>query len=532
MNLPTFGDIASGIRMLTRLPPILRRPLTSEEAHAILRDHLKNRERNFLTLARDGIYGNPRSPYRRLLESAGCAYDDLEQLVRKDGLESAVYSLYRQGVYLTVDEHKGRRPVVRGNMTFRIAPADLHNPSLRSDMFGRTSSSRGSSTLVPLEFASVRRQTTELFIDLQARGGLNWLHSIWLMPGGGALVRMIRYTFCGAAPDQWFSLGDLKSSGLHSRYLWSSRVLRWASLMAGFPLPPPKYVGLQNPLPIARWMEKVLSSGRTPHLHSYPSCIVRICQTAFDHGITLRGAQFTMGGEPTTAARLAVVEAVSARASIRYATSEASILGLGCIAPEEPDDVHFLHDRCAVIQPGDESPPGIPAEALLVTSILPRCRTILLNVSLGDQATVMQRRCGCAMDALGWTTHLHTIRSFEKLTAGGVTFLDTDLIHVLEEILPVRFGGGPTDYQIVDEETDDGSPRVRLLVHPRLGPLSVDDVRRAFLDAIGEGSGVERVMMLVWRDAGLPIIERMEPKVTAGGKILHVHLERGGDRTE
>jgi hypothetical protein len=523
--LPTFGDLVSAGRFLVNLPKVLRHPITSKEAHATLRDQLQSREANFLTHARDAIYQNHASPYRRLLKVAGCEYGDLERLVRKEGLEGALHFLYRQGIYLTVEESKGRRAVIRGSTTFEIAPAALSNPKLVSDLVGQTSSSRGNSTLVPIEFASVRRQTTDLFIDLQARGGLNWLHAIWLMPGGGALVRMLRYTFCGAAPDRWFSLADSKSSGVHRRYLWSSRVLRWASFMAGFPLPRPKYVGLQNPLPIARWMENVLMSGRTPHLHSYPSCIVRICQTAFDHGINLRGAQFTMGGEPTTAARLAVVEAVGARASIRYATTEASILGLGCIAPEAPDDVHFLHDRCAVIQPGNGSPRGIPAEALLVTSILPRSRSILLNVSLGDQATVIRRHCGCAMEALGWTTHLHTIRSFEKLTAGGVTFLDTDLIRVLEDVLPTQFGGGPTDYQLLDEESPDGKPRVRLLVHPRLGPMDPAQVRQTFLDAIGAGSGVERVMMLVWRDAGLPIVERQAPRVTSGGKILHVHLD-------
>jgi hypothetical protein len=57
---------------------------------------------------------------------------------------------------------------------------------------------------------------------------------------------------------------------------------------------------------------------------------------------------------------------------------------------------------------------------------------------------------------LGWTTHLRDIRSQEKLTAGGMTFLDTDLIRVLEEVLPARFGGAPTDYQLVEEEAEEG----------------------------------------------------------------------------
>ena len=531
-TLPTFGDIVSGVRLLARLPPILRRPLTSEEAHAILHDHLENRERNFLTLARDGIYGYPRSPYRRLLESAGCAYGDLERLVRQNGLESALYSLYRQGVYLTADEYKGRRSVVRGNMTFRISPADLHNPSLRSDMFGRTSGSRGPGTLVPMEFAAHRNYSADALLEMEARGGRDWLHAIWLMPGSGALIRVMRYNFCGTRLARWFFLVEPRTEGLHPRYYRSVQALRLAALLAGVRLPRPEFMGLHDPLPITRWMGEVVRAGKTPHLQAYASCVVRICQTALKHGIDLKGARFTMGGEPTTSARLAIVRQVGAEALVRYATADASGLGLGCMAPQVPDEVHFLHDRCAIAQPGENSTAELPPDALLLTTVRPKARLILLNVSLGDQAAVSQRRCECPLERLGWTRHLHTIRSFEKLTVGGASFLDTDLIRVLEEALPARFGGGPTDYQLLDEESADGKARVRLLVHPRLGPMDPAQVRQAFLDAIGAGTGVERVMMLVWRDAGLPIIERTEPSATAGGKILHVHLERGGDRTE
>jgi hypothetical protein len=46
----------------------------------------------------------------------------------------------------------------------------------------------------------------------------------------------------------------------------------------------------------------------------------------------------------------------------------------------------------------------------------------------------------------GWTRHLHTVRSFEKLTVGGMNLLDLDLIGILDEMLPARFGGGPTHY--------------------------------------------------------------------------------------
>jgi hypothetical protein len=64
---------------------------------------------------------------------------------------------------------------------------------------------------------------------------------------------------------------------------------------------------------------------------------------------------------------------------------------------------------------------------------------------------------------------------------------------------------------------------VRLLVHPRLGPLESDAVGRAFLDAVGTGGGAERVMALAWREGNVLTVERRAPMTTAAGKILHLH---------
>ena len=122
------------------------------------------------------------------------------------------------------------------------------------------------------------------------------------------------------------------------------------------------------------------------------------------------------------------------------------------------------------------------------------------------------------------------IRSLEKLTAGGMTFLDTDVVRVLEEVLPARFGGGPTDYQLVEQETEDGRPQLRLLVHPALGTLDPAAVAEVFLAVISRGPGAEAVMGLAWRDAELLRVERSAPLATAAGKILHLHVARGGSR--
>ena len=67
---------------------------------------------------------------------------------------------------------------------------------------------------------------------------------------------------------------------------------------------------------------------------------------------------------------------------------------------------------------------------------------------------------------------------------------------------------------------------MRLLFHPAVGPLEPARVAEAFLAAIGTGSGAQRIMGTVWRDAKLLKVERRAPVAAASGKILHLHIAR------
>jgi hypothetical protein len=107
-----------------------------------------------------------------------------------------------------------------------------------------------------------------------------------------------------------------------------------------------------------------------------------------------------------------------------------------------------------------------------------------------------------------------------------MAFLDTEIIHVIEDELPKMFGGGPTDYQLLEDERDDGKPQLRLVIHPRVGSLDVDKVKETFLQKIASGSGAEKLTSLVWRDTDMVTVERGAPKTTSTGKIQHMHIER------
>ena len=506
-----------GGRLLRGLPRYLRHPLTPRQAREILHQRQQGREADFLELVRRAILEVPESPYRILLRYAGCDYEDIARLVHGDGVEAALRALHREGVHLTVDEFKGRRPVARGGLEIEVDPGRLRNPVADPSLWGRTSGSGGGATYVPIGLESIHDRAVNTYLALDARGGARWHNAVWGAPG---MAPMLWYSVCGGPAARWFSKLDPGMAGVDARYRWSVRILRWRSRLAGVSLPSLEPVPLDDPRPIALWMASVLRKGEVPHLWGAPSSALRLCRTAAENGIDLTGARFTVTGEPVTESRLAALRDAGAEAVPDYGSAESGgPLAQGCLAPEAPDDVHFFDDLHALIQAEGS---GFPTGALLVSTLRRTAPFVLLNVSMGDQAVVVDRRCGCALEALGWRTHLHTIRSYEKVTAGGMTFMDADVIRVLEEVLPRRFGGGPSDYQLVEEETSEGHPRLRLLVAPEVGPIDPGAVADAFLSALAAGSRGARVMALQWRVGGFVHVDRRAPVPTAAGKVLHV----------
>src|SRR5262249_53153392 len=122
------GALRLAVRFLRRLPGHLRRPLTVDEAAAMVRARRARREADFLDLMARTVYADSGSPYHRLLGLAGCELGDLERLVRMEGVEGALQVLFRAGVYLTIDEFKGRRAARRGSATIEVEAAWLPNP--------------------------------------------------------------------------------------------------------------------------------------------------------------------------------------------------------------------------------------------------------------------------------------------------------------------------------------------------------------------------------------------------------------------
>ena len=143
----------------------------------------------------------------------------------------------------------------------------------------------------------------------------------------------------------------------------------------------------------------------------------------------------------------------------------------------------------------------------------------MLNVESDDYGELEARDCGCLMGRLGYRLHLHSIRSWEKLTSEGMNFIRADLVQLVEEVLPHRFGGAATNWQLAEDELD-GLPRVAVIASPRLGPLDDAKVVAAVIDHLDTAPGGSGDYGQRWREAGTLHVTRREPYATGASKIF------------
>jgi len=517
-----LGHVAPYVRFAAGLVKHFGDPLARERAGQDAARRLLARGPALADLLEQRIWRHDRSPYRRLLEAAGWQRAKLGRHLEQVGVEAALSDLAESGVYVTLEEFKGKRPIVRGDCTIPVTEDDFDNPDLTSRLDVRSGGTRSAGTHVPvtLEFATALAEDTALLFDEWRL----WEHAqaIWLPMGGSAFIALLIYAKLGRAPVKWFS--HLRGAELERSERWAPRLLSVIGRLAGTRVARPEFAPAAAAPEIARWMAAMIREGRPPCLTTYASSAVRVGSAAVQAGLDLRGAAFITIGEPMTDAKRRAIEPSGARVIVRYAMTEAGIIGYGCGTPVADDDLHALESDLAVIrQDVAVGADGPTVGGLLFTSLLPSAPKILLNVQSGDYATLERRDCGCAFGRAGYRTHLSGVRSFEKLTGEGVTFATSNLISVLEDVLPARFGGQPTDYQVVEHEGSDGLPHLLLLVHPALGDLDEVALKNTFLEHLATDKTARR-FSLIWRQANIVEIRRAAPIATKKGKILPFHL--------
>jgi hypothetical protein len=527
-----LADLKMYARFAWGLRGFLREAITLEEAEAIVRKRLAEREDNFLRLVEKGIFGYARSPYLPLLKLAQVELGDIQDMVRRKGLEDTLRALREAGVYVTFEEYKGREPMVRDGAVIPVGAHDFDNPYLRRYYYRESGGTTGAATRAPTDLDHLAAQAPALMLFQHAHGLLDVPNAMWLgvLPDGSGLNWTLRQALLGQVVEKWFSPKVIQDLRLPLKFRIANQFIVRMGQLFGAPLPRPQPLSLDEAVVVARWMARTLETHSACHVSTQVSQALRVCIAAQEEGLDLRGAVFLVGGEPPTPAKVRMVTQIGARWIPGYWLADAGCVGQGCCQPVDCNDIHLFKDAFALTQcrrrvPGSE----MSVDAFHLTTLLPTSPKLLLNVETDDYGLIERRACGCPLESYGFTEHVRHIRSFSKLTGEGVTLVGSEMIRILEEVLPARFGGSPLDYQLLEEEDGQGFTRLSLLVSPKVEIADETEVSEAVLEALSQSSIAADLARAIWGQAGTLRIRRMEPILTARGKLMPLHLAHGSD---
>ena len=474
-----------------------------------MRGWLASRESSFLALLERAVYAHPGSPYLPLLRAAGMELGDVRRLAAERGLEGALEELRNNGVCATLDEFKGRGAVGDGA---------FDNPLIAGHYWAASGGSRGTSRRVAVDLTRLEQEAAyqALFREGFALAGRPF--GIWrvIPPARAGLNNYVYQAKCGAPVDRWFNPYRAPRDLPNLRFaIFTAYTLRVGRRRVGGTrrpeLCPPDDAGR-----IARWLADCRRQGCPAVLDAQAGLGIRVCLAALDEGLDISGTFFRFGGEPYTEAKAEVVAATGSTAACHYSMSEIGRVACACSRPQAPDDMHFMSDKLATIQREHGG--------LWHTTLGSATPKIMINVESGDYAVMSERECGCTLGELALSRHLRHVRSYEKLTTEGNHFLGSDLHTLLEEVLPRRFGGAPTDYQLVEEEVD-GLSKVSVVVGPRIGQVAHEEVLSTVFGFLREQPR-NRLMADFWAQGEALRVVRCEPELTAAGKIVPLHIHR------
>lgn len=515
--MPLFSEALGLARFATGLRAFARSPIDAAEARRIVAERMRTRDQRFLALLDAVVWPRPANPFHRLLAHAGVEAGDVHRLVEREGLEGTLGSLAREGVHVTWEEMKGRAPARRGSRTFHFRDADFDNPLIRPHYIGRSGGTLGPAVRVKVDLAFQAESAPGLAVWLDEQGWQGRPLLFWTPAHAGLANRYLMFAKIGYPYRRWFAMSDMRTLADRLR---SGAVHRLSQRLLAFPAAEPADLGHAERV-LDGLLER-LDRGERPLVNTAPSAAARLAQLALARGRPLAGVSFLLGAEPVTAERRVAIEASGAEAWPTYGSSETGWVGSQFAGARAYDEVHVFRDSWAVVpRASDAAAVDVPAP-ILFTTLVRAAPKVLLNAEIGDSACFAHAPDSVPARRFGYDLTLHTIRSFRKLTAFGVTLAITDLYGIVESELPRRFGGQVGDYQLIESQDEGGVSRLTLRITPDIGPVDEHAVREALLEAIGRQRHYYGFMSDMLRRADAVGVERRTPERTVAGKLLPV----------
>ena len=499
----------------------VRSPITLEDAKQTIIQQLENREANFLKILKSHVFEYPSSPYLPLFRAANLTHSDVEKMLGKNSLEDSLEILHDEGIYVTFEEIKGRTPLKRGNVELVLSPEDFDSPNLTPAMFGSSSGSTGNPTRTKMDLDFVAQHAKHLMLGYEMHGVRNVPTAVWrgIMPDTSGVGNILRLAHMGQTMERWFTPVRSSEANMGWYYSMLTYLMVFMTRFHGHRFPFPEYAPLDDPTLIIEWAIDAVERAGACLLRVHVSKAVRMSLVAQERGLSLQGVTFYGAGEPPTPAKVRAIEASGAKYVPQFSFSEGGNIATACGHPADENDLHFMSNQMALIQK-PVAVMGQTVGAICLTSLLPSGPKMLINAYSDDFGIVEERDCGCLLDQIGLKHHVLKLRSYQKLTGEGVTLIGSDMVHILEEVLPAQFGGGPLDYQLVEEQQSNSLTKLVLYVSPEVHVKDENTLATAFLEAMRESMASARLAQVEYRQGDTIAIRRQAPILHQPGQAF------------
>ena len=168
-------------------------------AKSSIKKRVETREENFLNFVEKGVFEYSRSPYLKLIEPKKILFQDLKTWVANEGIEGSLRQLESEGVYFTVDEFKGKVPVVRNGVEFWCQEGMFDNPFLSYVYEVRSGATRSAGTRVRIDFDYLHQRSLYDALLLSIHGCLQAPIANWfpIFPGAPGINSSLRFAHIG-----------------------------------------------------------------------------------------------------------------------------------------------------------------------------------------------------------------------------------------------------------------------------------------------------------------------------------------------
>ena len=153
------------------------------------------------------VFEHLGSPYRSLLQWAGITFRDVSAMLAQDGLDRTLEKLYDAGVYLTLEEFKGWRPIRRPGLDLDVRAEGFDNPLTTRQYEARTGGSTSAPRRILVDLSLLEHESAYHALFYEAAQASGRALAIWqpAPPGAVGIKTALMQAKLGRPTARWFS---------------------------------------------------------------------------------------------------------------------------------------------------------------------------------------------------------------------------------------------------------------------------------------------------------------------------------------